>query len=131
MSNRHYTVTHQSLFSSSHLLSLTFIDYSCILIYTKYVYINVNDHCKITITRYTIHQWRKSLQKQSTLYQRFGERIERRLSTGDADDDDQDLNRSGSAFKVSSSGSAFHRPLDKKRGKDNHYSSKQRDASLW
>jgi hypothetical protein len=59
--------------------------------------------------------------------QKFGERIERRLSTG-GDDDDQGLDRSGSGFMFPSSGSAFRRPLDKKQGKNNYYSSKQRDA---
>jgi hypothetical protein len=56
---------------------------------------------------------------------RFGERIERHLSTGD--DDLSDLNRSGSSHMFSKSGSAFHRPLDKKYGKKNNYSSKKRD----
>lgn len=56
---------------------------------------------------------------------RFGERLERRLSTGD--DDSSGLERSGSGFMYPNPGSAFQRPLDRKHGKSNHYSSKQRD----
>lgn len=55
---------------------------------------------------------------------RFGERIQRRLSTGE--EDFSGLERSGSDHMFGGSGSAFRRPLDKKHGKN--YSSKQRDA---
>ncbi len=58
---------------------------------------------------------------------RFGERIERRLSTGE--DDSSGLDRSGSGLMYSGSRSAFQRPLDKKNGKNNYYSSKRRDLA--
>ncbi|CAF0877332.1 unnamed protein product [Rotaria sp. Silwood1] len=57
---------------------------------------------------------------------RFGERIERRLSTGD--DDECGYERSGSGYMRSNSGSAFHRPYDGKHHKD-FYSSNQHDLS--
>ncbi|CAF2381867.1 unnamed protein product [Rotaria sp. Silwood2] len=56
--------------------------------------------------------------------QRFGERLERRLSTGD--DDDYGLEKSGSGYMHSNSGSTFHRPLDGHPHKD-FYSSRQQD----
>jgi hypothetical protein len=59
---------------------------------------------------------------------RFGERLERRLSTGGGDDDDiSGVDRSGSGLMYSNSGSAFRPPSDKKHGKGQQYSSKQRD----
>jgi hypothetical protein len=59
---------------------------------------------------------------------RLGERLERRLSTGEDDYDySSALNRSGSDSKFSKAGSAFHRPLDKKLGKTNYDSAKKRD----
>ena len=58
---------------------------------------------------------------------RFGERLERRLSTGE--DDHPALERSGSGVMFSNGRSAFQRPLDKKHGKNKHYSSQQRDGA--
>ncbi|CAF3678406.1 unnamed protein product [Rotaria socialis] len=56
---------------------------------------------------------------------RFGERIERRLSTGEDDDNNFGLERSGSGHMFSSSGSEFRRPS----GENYNYSSKNRDLA--
>ncbi|CAF0810864.1 unnamed protein product [Rotaria sordida] len=52
---------------------------------------------------------------------RFGERLERRFSTGD--DDDCGLERSGSGHMHLNSGSAFHRPMNSKYNSGFYHSS--------
>lgn len=68
----------------------------------------------------------KMMTKTVDALQRFGERIERRLSTGG--EDPAELNRSGSGYMFANSGSAFHRPADRKYSRqDKQRSSQERD----
>jgi hypothetical protein len=67
----------------------------------------------------------KVVNKTVNALTRFGERLERHISTDG--NDNAYYERSGSGYMFPSAGSAFQRPVDKKYKKNNSYSSKQRD----